>query len=49
MNKWIISLIKLDWNYQGFTTEITLEKPIWMGYIKDYEGGTLMQVNIKII
>ncbi|ORX46199.1 acyl-CoA N-acyltransferase [Piromyces finnis] len=29
---------------QGFTTEITLEKPIWMGYIKDYEGGTLMQV-----
>ncbi|KAI8853383.1 histone acetyltransferase NGF-1 [Chytridium lagenaria] len=28
---------------QGFTTEISLEKPIWVGYIKDYEGGTLMQ------
>jgi len=33
---------------QGFTTEITLEKPVWMGYIKDYEGGTLMQVIIII-
>jgi len=28
---------------QGFTKEITLEKRIWMGYIKDYEGGTIMQ------
>ncbi|CEP62613.1 histone acetyltransferase GCN5 LALA0_S05e09538g [Lachancea lanzarotensis] len=28
---------------QGFTKEVTLEKSIWMGYIKDYEGGTLMQ------
>ncbi|GMM31791.1 histone acetyltransferase [Martiniozyma asiatica (nom. inval.)] len=28
---------------QGFTKEITLAKHIWMGYIKDYEGGTLMQ------
>ena len=28
---------------QGFTKEITLEKSIWMGYIKDYEGGTIMQ------
>ncbi|KAJ5871504.1 Histone acetyltransferase (Gcn5) [Penicillium soppii] len=28
---------------QGFTKQITLEKSIWMGYIKDYEGGTLMQ------
>ncbi|KAJ1513555.1 histone acetyltransferase [Coelomomyces lativittatus] len=28
---------------QGFTTEITLDKSIWMGYIKDYEGGTIMQ------
>ncbi|KAI4131918.1 MAG: hypothetical protein LQ338_001000 [Usnochroma carphineum] len=28
---------------QGFTKEITLEKPRWMGYIKDYEGGTIMQ------
>lgn len=23
---------------QGFTTDITLEKSLWMGYIKDYEG-----------
>ncbi|KAF8331076.1 Bromodomain-containing protein [Cantharellus anzutake] len=28
---------------QGFTREITLPKHLWMGYIKDYEGGTLMQ------
>ncbi|KAL1848124.1 histone acetyltransferase [Diaporthe australafricana] len=27
---------------QGFTKDITLEKSVWMGYIKDYEGGTLM-------
>jgi len=27
---------------QGFTKEITLDKSIWMGYIKDYEGGTIM-------
>ncbi|KAK3309591.1 histone acetyltransferase-like protein [Chaetomium strumarium] len=28
---------------QGFTKEITLPESIWMGYIKDYEGGTIMQ------
>ncbi|KAI9337064.1 hypothetical protein DFJ73DRAFT_849758 [Zopfochytrium polystomum] len=28
---------------QGFTAEITLDKSVWVGYIKDYEGGTLMQ------
>ncbi|KAK9473361.1 uncharacterized protein V1510DRAFT_402381 [Dipodascopsis tothii] len=28
---------------QGFTKEISLEKSVWMGYIKDYEGGTIMQ------
>lgn len=28
---------------QGFTKEITLDRSVWMGYIKDYEGGTLMQ------
>ncbi|KAF9112264.1 histone acetyltransferase [Mortierella sp. AM989] len=28
---------------QGFTKEITLDRSIWMGYIKDYEGGTIMQ------
>lgn len=31
---------------QGFTKEITLEKPLWMGYIKDYEGGTIMQCSM---
>ena len=28
---------------QGFTKEITLSRSVWVGYIKDYEGGTLMQ------
>jgi histone acetyltransferase len=28
---------------QGFTKEITLDRSVWMGYIKDYEGGTIMQ------
>ena len=28
---------------QGFTTDITLDRKLWVGYIKDYEGGTLMQ------
>ncbi|KAI1462798.1 histone acetyltransferase GCN5 [Annulohypoxylon moriforme] len=31
---------------QGFTKDITLEKAIWMGYIKDYEGGTIMQCSM---
>lgn len=31
---------------QGFTKEITLDKQVWMGYIKDYEGGTLMQCSM---
>ncbi|OWB63687.1 hypothetical protein B5S29_g4688 [[Candida] boidinii] len=31
---------------QGFTKDITLPKKIWMGYIKDYEGGTLMQCSM---
>ncbi|KAJ1724876.1 histone acetyltransferase [Coemansia erecta] len=34
---------------QGFTKEITLDKRLWMGYIKDYEGGTLMQAIIEKI
>ncbi|KAF2761923.1 histone acetyltransferase GCN5 [Pseudovirgaria hyperparasitica] len=28
---------------QGFTKHITLPKSVWGGYIKDYDGGTLMQ------
>ncbi|KXX73434.1 Histone acetyltransferase GCN5 [Madurella mycetomatis] len=31
---------------QGFTKEITLDRSVWMGYIKDYEGGTLMQCSM---
>lgn len=31
---------------QGFTKEITLPKSVWMGYIKDYEGGTIMQCSM---
>ncbi|SNX84739.1 Histone acetyltransferase [Melanopsichium pennsylvanicum] len=31
---------------QGFTKEITLDRSIWVGYIKDYEGGTLMQCSM---
>lgn len=31
---------------QGFTTDITLDKSLWMGYIKDYEGGTIMQCTV---
>jgi histone acetyltransferase len=32
---------------QGFTKEITLDRMLWAAYIKDYEGGTLMQVGIR--
>jgi histone acetyltransferase len=28
---------------QGFTKEITLPRSVWAGYIKDYEGATIMQ------
>src|SRR6185295_5516856 len=31
---------------QGFTKEINLDKSVWMGYIKDYEGGTIMQCSM---
>lgn len=31
---------------QGFTKDITLDKLVWVGYIKDYEGGTLMQCSM---
>ncbi|TIA73635.1 hypothetical protein E3P77_01065 [Wallemia ichthyophaga] len=31
---------------QGFTKEITLPREIWTGYIKDYEGGTMMQCSM---
>jgi histone acetyltransferase len=28
---------------QGFTADVTLDRSVWAGYIKDYEGGTIMQ------
>lgn len=31
---------------QGFTRQITLDRSLWAGYIKDYDGGTLMQCTI---
>jgi len=31
---------------KGFKREITIPRELWVGYIKDYEGGTLMQVRI---
>lgn len=31
---------------QGFTKKISLPESQWTGYIKDYEGGTLMQCTI---
>ncbi|KAL5702144.1 histone acetyltransferase [Ranunculus cassubicifolius] len=33
-------------NKQGFTKEIHLDKEIWQGYIKDYDGGLLMECKI---
>lgn len=30
---------------QGFTKEISLDRSVWAGYIKDYEGGTIMHVS----
>lgn len=37
---------RADLSPQGFTKEITLPRPNWVGYIKDYEGGTLMQCSM---
>lgn len=31
---------------QGFSKDITLDRSIWAGYIKDYEGGTIMQCKL---
>lgn len=32
---------------QGFTKQITLDKKKWVGFIKDYDGGTLMECKIE--
>lgn len=48
----IISMVKW-WivSFQGFSKEIRLPKSAYNGYIKDYEGATLMgcQLNPKIV
>lgn len=31
---------------QGFTKEIVFPREKWVGYIKDYEGGTIMQCSM---
>lgn len=31
---------------QGFSKDITLDRSLWAGYIKDYEGGTIMQCKL---
>ncbi|KAA1474031.1 Bromodomain-containing protein [Dentipellis sp. KUC8613] len=31
---------------QGFTKDISLDRSVWAGYIKDYEGGTIMQCTL---
>ncbi|PJF17797.1 hypothetical protein PSACC_02405, partial [Paramicrosporidium saccamoebae] len=31
---------------QGFSREVTLDRTVWAGYIKDYDGGTLMQCTV---
>ena len=31
---------------QGFSKEISLDRAVWAGYIKDYDGGTLMQCSM---
>lgn len=32
---------------QGFTQKISMPKEKWFGFIKDYEGGTLMECHIS--
>jgi len=32
---------------QGFTKQISMPKERWVGYIKDYDGGTLMECRIN--
>ncbi|TDH67253.1 hypothetical protein CCR75_000067 [Bremia lactucae] len=31
---------------QGFTKSVSMDRPNWYGYIKDYDGGTLMECTI---
>lgn len=29
---------------QGFTADLTIPRSVWASFIKDYEGGTIMEV-----
>jgi histone acetyltransferase len=31
---------------QGFSEDITLDRSVWAGYIKDYEGATILQCSV---
>lgn len=35
-----------DQQPQGFTRDLSLPRDVWAGYIKDYDGGTLMECTI---
>src|SRR6266542_6268283 len=35
--------------FQGFTTDITLERRLWVGFIKDYDEATIMQVVFDLL
>jgi histone acetyltransferase len=30
---------------QGFTADVVYDRAVWAGYIKDYEGGTIMHAS----
>lgn len=36
-----------DYRSQGFTKDVGLDRSVWAGYIKDYEGGTIMHVRYR--
>ena len=36
-------------NLQGFCKDIKLPRSVYVGYIKDYEGATLMEVCVICI
>lgn len=44
--RFLLRLIFFRSCFQGFTKDITFDKANWVGYIKDYEGGTIMQVRL---
>lgn len=41
----LFRLLTLCIHQQGFSKEIKLDRSVWAGYIKDYEGGTIMHVS----